>query len=104
VAAIPGSLLRHTIEVRTYLGEGAYGPTYAEARTVRCFVDDRRRLVRSSGGDETVSETTVYCRLDEDIPAESRVTVNGRDTAVISVSRMDGGGLATPDHLELALA
>jgi hypothetical protein len=103
MGAIPGALLRHTAEVTPYLGEGAYGPIYGEARTVPCFVDDRRRLVRSGSGDEAVSETTVYCRLDEDIPAESRVTVNGRDTTVISVSRMDGGGLPTPDHLELAL-
>lgn len=101
---IPGFLLRHTVLVAPYEGQGAYGETYGPERTVRCFIDDTRRLVRNTNGDETVSETTVLCRLGEDIPPESRVTVNGRVTTVIAVSRMDGGGLPTPDHLALALA
>lgn len=104
VPTIPGFLLRHTVTVEPYVGQGAYGEVYGPAVTVRCFVDDRRRLVRNSEGDEVVSESRLMCRLTEDIPPESRVTLNGRVTTVLATSRMDGGGLPTPDHLEVALA
>lgn len=95
---------RHEVTVEAYQGDGAYGPVYAAPATVRCFVDDKRRLVRTAEGDEAVSETTLYVGdLTADIPPESRVTVNGRTTTVLTVSRLDGAGLPTPDHLEVAL-
>lgn len=101
------------VVVEPYDGQGAYGEVYGPARTVRCLIDDRRRLVRESGGqrsgnatgDEVVSETTLQCSPDEHIPPESRVTLpDGRVTTVLTVSRMDGGTLPTPQYLELALA
>lgn len=92
------------VTVETYDGQGAYGEIYGPPRTVRCLVDDRRRLVRTAQGDEVVSETTIVCDLGEDIPPESRITVGGRATTVIATTRMDGGTLPTPRYLELALA
>lgn len=101
---LPGWLQRHEVTVEAYQGDGAYGAVYAAPVTVRCMVDDRRRLVRTAEGDEAVSETTLYVGdLTADIPPESRVTVNGRTTTVLGVSRHDGAGLPTPDHLEVAL-
>jgi hypothetical protein len=38
-----------------------------------------------------------------DIPPESEVDVNGRTTSVIVFHKHDGGGLPTPDHVEVAL-
>lgn len=101
---LPGWLQRHTVEVEAYLGDGAYGPIYAAPVTVRCLIDDTRRLVRNANGDEVTAETTLYVGdLDANIPPESRVTVNGRTTTVLSVSRHDGAGLPTPNHLEIAV-
>ena len=100
---LPGFLMRHSVSVEPYKGSGAYGPQYGPAVNVKCFRDDRRQLVRAPNGDEVVSETTIYCRLTENIPAESRVTLSGRTTTVITVKERSGGGLATPDHLEVVL-
>ncbi|MGH3323259.1 MAG: hypothetical protein ACRDOV_02370, partial [Streptomyces sp.] len=81
-----------------------FGPVYGAAVPVRCFRDDKRRLVRGLDGSEVVSETTLYMRLVEVCPVGSRVTLDdGRVTTVITSARRDGGGLPTPDHLEVTL-
>lgn len=103
MGVIPAWLLRHTVVVEPYLGAGATGPIYGPPVEVRCFVDDKRRLVRAPDTSEVVSETTVYCPLGTTAPPESRVQVHGRIATVIQALRRDGGGLPTPDHLELAL-
>jgi hypothetical protein len=103
MSSLPVFLLRHTVTVEPYEGEGPFGPTYGAPVTVRAFVDDKRRLVRSPTGDEVTSETTFYAPLDTVCPVHSRVTVNGRQTVALASSRRDGGGLPTPDHLEVAM-
>lgn len=105
MVSLPGWLLRHEVAVEPYEGEGAYGPTYGAAVTVACLVDEQTRMVRAPGGDEVTSSSTVYCQLDAvNAPPGSRVTLpSGRQTTVIAAHRRDGGGLATPDHLEVQL-
>lgn len=103
MGTIPGFLLGHTMIVEPYLGTGAHGPLYGPPVTVRCFVEDKRRLLRGPNGSEVISETTAYCTLGTVAPAESRVQVNGRTTTVLAAMRRDGGGLPTPDHLEVML-
>lgn len=103
MATIPGFLLRHTAIVEPLTGEGPFGPVYGSAVTVRCFADDKRRLVRDKEGSEVVSQTTLYMPLDTNCPAGSLVIVNGRTTTAIAALRRDGAGLPTPDHLEVNL-
>ncbi|MEV4245230.1 hypothetical protein AB0J63_17665 [Streptosporangium canum] len=103
MGALPAWLLVHQVLVEPFEGEGPFGPEYGEAVTVRCFVDEKRRLVRNAEGSEVVSETTVYMPLDTTCPTGSRVTANSRTTTAITSSRRDGGGLPVPDHLEVAL-
>lgn len=99
---LPGFLLQHTVTVERYSGDSAYGPTYDAAETVDCFIDDVRRLVRDPTGDHVVAEGRFFCRLDVDeIPAESKVTVNGRATTVITTSKRDPAGLPAPGHWEV---
>lgn len=103
--SLPGFLLRHEVTVEPYEGDSAYGPQYGALVAVRCFLEEKTRLVRAPGGDEVTSSATVRCRLDAvTAPPKSRVTLpDGRRTTVINFARHDGGGLATPDHLELQL-
>lgn len=96
-------LLRHEIIIEPYLGQGGNGPTYGPPVTVKCFRDDGRKLVRNAAGEQVVSESTCICPLATVAPPLSRVTVNGRTAYVITAKRRDGGGLPTPDHLEVAL-
>jgi hypothetical protein len=97
--------LRHEVTVEPYLGDSAVGPQYAGPVTVRCFLEEKNRLVRAPNGREVTSTSTFYCRLDAvTAPPESRVTLpDGRTTTVIEQLPHDGGGLPTPDHLEVQL-
>lgn len=108
---IPQNLLVHTVTVRRFLGSGATGNLYAPAASIPCFVEDNRQLVRNTDGREVVSQTTVYAAPETAyIPPESEVDVPpigafpARTTTVIRSTNHDGGGLATPDHVEANLA
>lgn len=97
--------LKDTVVVETREGEGAYGPINADPVTVRCNVDETRRLVRDASGDETVSEASLLLhprshvvddegqRIDTVDPLqvftpESPVTVNGRTTRVLTAKTL----------------
>lgn len=104
MGALPEELLVHTVQVEPLENEGPFGPEYGAAAPVRCFVDDKRRMVRNATGAEVVSESTFYAHLDTVCPVGSRVTLpSGRVTTALAASRRDGGGLPVPDHLEVAL-
>ncbi|MFG3438330.1 hypothetical protein ACGF0J_13895 [Nonomuraea sp. NPDC047897] len=98
---LPEWLLRHTATIEPFQGDGAYGPVFGPAFESRCLVDDERRLVRDAQGAEVVSDTTVFLPPGTTCPEGSRVTVNGRVTTVITSFARDGGGLPTPDHVEV---
>lgn len=101
---IPRPLLRHTITVEAWRGEGPDGPRYAAPAVVRCFLDEQTRMVRATDGTQVSSTSTAYALLDTVAPAQSRVTLpDGRQTTVIAALRRDGGGLPVPSHLEVQL-
>lgn len=102
---LPGMWLRHTVTVEPYEGDSAVGPLYGDAVTVRCFLEEKTKLVRAPDGREVTSSSRFYCRLDAvAAPPESKVTLpGGRPTTVIDQQRHDGGGLPLPDHLEVQL-
>ena len=92
------SLLKDLVVVETYSGEGAYGPNFDAPVTVKVNVDQTRRLVRNTAGDEVVSESTLAVHpapRDETTRAlldavalftpETRVTISGRAAKVIGV-------------------
>ncbi|MFI6497177.1 hypothetical protein [Nonomuraea typhae] len=98
---LPEWLLRHRAIIEPFQGDGAYGPVFGAPFEARCLVDDERRLVRDAQGAEVVSDTTVFFPPGTTCPEGSRVTVNGRQTTVITSFSRDGGGLPTPDHVEV---
>lgn len=105
MVTLPGLWLRHRVTVEAYEGDAAAGPVYGDPVVVRCFLEEKNRLVRAPDGREVTSGATFYCRLDAvEAPPESRVTLaDGRQTTVIAQLRRDGGGLPLPDHLEVQL-
>lgn len=103
---VPDWLLIHMVQVETQTDTGPYGDQYAPAVPVACFVDEARQVVRSSTGAEVVSETTLYCKLDQTdaFAPDSRVTLpDGRVAYVIMAKRRDAGSLGAPSHLEVTL-
>ncbi|MFB7029672.1 MULTISPECIES: hypothetical protein [unclassified Streptomyces] len=102
--AIPKSAFGHTVTVEPYLGRTSVGPRYGPPTTVKCLVDAKTRTVRSATGAEVVSSSTFYARPGLVCPPESRVTLpDSRKTTVIAFLDRDGGGLPTPDHVEVQL-
>lgn len=102
--------------VQAYQGvDGAGVALYGASTSFQCFAERRNRLVRSSStGQEVTSSTTVYAKPtaaggEAGFPAGSLVTVLGKTRAVIECApRLGGdpsvgGGLPTPDHLEIIL-
>ncbi|MFF5790251.1 hypothetical protein ACFY8P_35425 [Streptomyces sp. NPDC012693] len=90
--------------VEPYLGRTSVGPRYGPAVVVRCFLDEQTRTVRDPAGREVVSAATFYARPGLTCPPESRVTLpSGKTTTVITRLDRSGGGMPTPDHVEVQL-
>lgn len=102
--------LTSTCVIEAYLYRSGDGHEhYDTAVTVACFRDDKRRLVPDAGGAEgaqITSDSTIFIPPSTVCPVHSRVTLpaDGRVATVVQVLRRDGGGLPTPDHLEILLA
>jgi hypothetical protein len=91
--------------VETFEGAGAYGDVYAAPATVSCFAEAKRRLVRSKDGQEVVSESTLYMAPDDGVLflPDSRVTVSGSTSYVLTQNINDAPGLGLPDHASITL-
>lgn len=99
----PKWLLQHQVTIEPFEGNGANGPVYGAPVTVKCFRDDKRRLVRGASGSQVVSGSTVYCLPGTVAPPESRVDLGTRVATVITVADRDGGKLPVPSHVEVNL-
>lgn len=97
--------MRHQVTIEPYLGDSSTGPRYGDPVVIeRCFVDEQTRLVRTPTGDQVTSTSTVYADPGTQAPPLSRVTLpSDRTTTVIQTKDRDGGGLPTPDHVEIQL-
>lgn len=82
---LPPRLTNTTVSVKTFTGQGAYGPVHAAAADVDVAIADSRRLVRNAKGGEVVSETTLYANPDQHaaLAPESLVTLPDREATVI---------------------
>ncbi|MGW8762368.1 hypothetical protein ACWGN5_07695 [Streptomyces sp. NPDC055815] len=101
---LPSFMLGHAVTVEPYLGAGAYGPNFGSPESVRCFLDEQTRTVRDPSGQEVTSSSAFYARPGLVCPPESRVTLpDGRVTRVIARLDRSGGGMPTPDHVEVQL-
>ena len=103
----------HTCTVETFLGADGYGRDQFAAPVVLspatgtgCFIESKRRLVRKSMTEETISETTLYTYPGSAalFAPNSRVTVGTAVSRVIVTNLNDsGGGLGLPDHVAVNL-
>lgn len=102
---IPTRYMPHRITIEPYLGDGATGPLYGPGVVVRCLVEQQTRMTRVGEDRQVVSTTIAFCPLATVCTTQSRVTLaDGRRPEVVAVLRRDGGGLPTPDHLEIQLS
>ncbi len=108
MVSLPRVLTPHTVTVEDKTGDGAYGPVFAAARTVRrCRVEDKRSLVRDSDGQEVVSMARLFLRPESGpVPVGSKVTLrpgapDERIAVVITAAHHHTP--PAPEHYELAL-
>lgn len=96
---VPGWLLRHRCTVEPYEDWGVYGAP----SQLRCFIAEN---LASAGpaGTERISQITIVAGKTARVPAGSRITLpDGRRGYAAAVALHDGGGLPTPDHIEVAM-
>lgn len=96
---VPGWLLRHRCTVEPYEDWGVYGPP----RSLTCFINE---ALASAGpaGSERVAQLTIVAKPYEQVPAGSLITLaDGRKGYAAAMVHHDGGGLPTPDHIEIAM-
>lgn len=95
----------HTVTVTPDAGYGSHGPIPGTPVEVPCFIDDTRRLVRSTSGEQVVSETTLFCALEHAdlLAVGTPVDLGYRTAEVIGQSRHTAPGLDLPEHLETHL-
>lgn len=95
----------HTVTVTPVLGEGAYGPILGEPAPLTGFLDDTRKLVRNTAGEEVVSEATFLTALGnaDSLAPGSSVDLGYRTAEVIGIARRDAPGLDLPEHVEATL-
>lgn len=96
---VPDWMLPHQCVVEPYADWNVYG----DPRTIACFIDEKLAAA-GPAGTERVAQITIICNKAENVPAGSRITLlDARKGYAAAVVRHDGGGLPTPDHLEVAM-
>ena len=96
------SLLKDTVLVETYVGEGAYGPVYAAAKAVSCNVRMKRRLVKTADGVESVDLPVLTAHPDDaaSFTPETRLTIAARASTVLGVEPFTFRGQTS--HVEVS--
>lgn len=91
------------VTIGTKLGRGPRGDVFAAPVNRTVIIEDGRQLVRDADGEQVVSSTTLFDRLDQAAiyTPGSKVAVGDRTAHVITARRRD----LDPDvaHLEIAL-
>ena len=96
----------HTVTVETYLGTNGYGEDVFDTPvSVDGFLLESRRLVRDKTGAQVVSGSTFHAAPADaaQFLPDSKVTVNGNATRVITCALNTSGDLDLPDHMAAAL-
>ena len=90
----------HTIMVETFEGTGAMGDTYAVPQYVAGFLEGKNITVRDASGNMVTAGTTFYTdsAYADLFTPDTRITIDGRVSYVITQNRNDSGGLNLPDH------
>lgn len=98
---IASALLRDSIEVEAFQGDTATGPMYGPATTYPARLSTTARMVRTATGEDRQVVVVAVVRPDAQVPARSRVTIDGCSYVVLVVSsRMQ---LTRPMYTELSL-
>jgi hypothetical protein len=99
------TLLRHEATVTPYLGDTGIGEAWDDDSefTLKCRFSTKRRVLRSSRGDEILADASLICRSGELLAEKDKVTRDGR-TYLISEIRPAEGPHSGTNHLDVLLS
>lgn len=100
---LPKFMQPHTVEIKEYKGDSAYGPQFADPYEVEGYFQEQRKYVRSDEGDEVVSESQFFTSKDINVPQESEITFEGSTHKVINTSRKKNALNGQLTHVEIAM-
>lgn len=104
------AMMLHELVLERYVGRGQYpgDAEYDDPEVLACYVDDGIRVIGTPEGEQIVS--TARAALPATVgpvPLQSRVTLppefGNRVTTVVTCAVGNGGGLPTPDHVEIGV-
>lgn len=89
---VPSQLLRQHVIVNDRTEDMGDGPGYGPDRRVRCRIDWRTQLVRTSTGEDVTVLGTMVVRPETTLVAGSQVTVDGDKRTLVDVVPLFGPG------------
>ena len=70
---LPKAAQPHTVTIKDYEGDGAYGPTYSDPYEVQGYFQQEREVVKDQDGNEVVSDAQFFTSEDIEPPPESLI-------------------------------
>ena len=100
---LPKAAQPHTVTIKDYEGDGAYGPTYSDPYEVQGYFQQEREVVKDQEGNEVVSDAQLFTSEDIKPPPESIITFNGVEHEVISISPKYNALTGQKSHTEVVM-
>ena len=100
---LPKAAQPHTVTIKDYEGDGAYGPTYSDPYEVQGYFQQEREVVKDQEGNEVVSDAQFFTSEDIEPPTESIATFNGVEHEVISISPKYNALTGQKSHTEVVM-
>lgn len=89
---VPSQLLRQHVTVNDRTEDMGDGPRYGPDRRVRCRIDWKTQLVRTSTGEDITVVGTMVVRPETVLTAGAQVTVDGDQRMLVDVVPIYGPG------------
>lgn len=89
---VPSQLLRQHVQVRDRTEDMGDGPSYGPSRRIRCRIDWKTQLVRTSSGEDITVVGEGVIRPETQLAAGAEMTVDGDARTVADVVPIYGPG------------
>lgn len=80
---IPEFLCQTEVTIEPYEDETAYGASYGDAYTAKCYWEPQSKVIMDKEGNEVVSNILAIFRTEINIPEQSKVTYNSNEYTVV---------------------
>jgi len=98
---LPKALQPHEVIIKSYLGNSASGPIYADPFTVNGYFQETHKLVENDEGDEVMSNSQFFTSEHLDIEAKSQITYKDKKYDVITTSTKTNALTGLTTHMSI---